>query len=133
MPIAPRWPKDLSLVEYKVAFRQQVARKVEAFVRVASPKEKRFVNLHVIALAILQILSLELADSIWQQFPCWFRTLPHHGYPTEQVVRLTGAKSRPYDFCPKQASCAFAKIPRQTRWPVVNPSGLSGWRVNPKL
>ena len=25
----------------------------------------------------------------WQQFPRWFRTLPQHGYPTEQVVRLT--------------------------------------------
>jgi hypothetical protein len=40
-------------------------------------------------LGILQILSLELADSIGQQFPRWFRTLPNHGYPTEPVVRLT--------------------------------------------
>jgi hypothetical protein len=81
MPPAPRWPKELPLAESQVAFRQQVARKVEAF--------ERFVNLHAIALGILQILSLELADSIWQGFPRWFRTLPRHGYPTEQVVRLT--------------------------------------------
>jgi hypothetical protein len=81
MPTAPRWPKGLPLAESQVAFRQQVARKVEAF--------ERFVNLNAIALGILQILSLELADSIWQGFPRWFRTLPQHGYPTEQVVRLT--------------------------------------------
>jgi DDE superfamily endonuclease len=81
MPSAPRWPKDLPLASYPETFRQQVARKVEAF--------ERFVNLHAIALGILQILSLEKANSIWQQFPHWFRTLPQHGYPTEQVVRLT--------------------------------------------
>ncbi|MGH2412983.1 MAG: transposase [Microcystaceae cyanobacterium] len=81
MPSAPRWPKDLPLAEYQEPFRQQVARKVEAF--------ERFVNLNAIALAILQVLSLEMSDSIWQQFPRWFRTLPQHGYPTEQVVRLT--------------------------------------------
>jgi hypothetical protein len=77
MPTAPRWPKDLPLAESQVAFRQQVARKVEAF--------ECFVNLNAIALGILQILSLELADSIWQGFPRWFRTLPQHGYSTEQV------------------------------------------------
>ena len=70
-----------------MAFRQQVARKVEAF--------ERFVNLHAIALGILQILSLELANSIWQGVPRWFRTLPQHGYPTEQVVRLTRQHQAP--------------------------------------
>jgi hypothetical protein len=81
LPPAPRWPKDLNLAAYPQTFRQQVARKVEAF--------ERFVNLHAIVLGILQILSLEFADLIWQQFPRWFRTLPQHGYPTEQIVRLT--------------------------------------------
>jgi hypothetical protein len=81
MPSATRWPKNLELTSYTAPFRQQVARKIEAF--------ERFVNLNAIALGILQILSLELTDSIWQQFPRWFRTLPSHGYPTEQVVRLT--------------------------------------------
>jgi DDE superfamily endonuclease len=81
MPPAPRWPKNLGLADYPNLFCQQVARKVEAF--------ERFVNLQAIALGILQVLSLELADSIWSQFPRWFRTLPQHGYPTEQVVRLT--------------------------------------------
>ena len=26
---------------------------------------------------------------IWRDFPRWFRTLPGHGYPSEQIVRLT--------------------------------------------
>jgi DDE superfamily endonuclease len=81
LPTAPRWPKDLQLASYPLAFRLQVVRKLEAF--------ERFVNLNAIALGILQILSLELADTIWPQFPRWFRSLPQHGYPTEQVVRLT--------------------------------------------
>ena len=81
MPSATRWPKNLQLSSYPESFRQSVARKVEAF--------ERFVNLNAIALGILQILSLEMTGSIWQKFPRWFRTLPSHGYPTEQVVRLT--------------------------------------------
>jgi len=75
MPPTPQWPQDLPLAEYPIAFRQQVARKIEAF--------ERFVNLNAIALGILQILCLELPNSIWQQFPRWFRTLPQNGYPTE--------------------------------------------------
>ena len=81
MPTAPRWPPNLNLADAPEAFRQQVARKVEAF--------ERFVNLQALALGILQILALEPADAIWSQFPRWFRTLPQHGYPTELVVRLT--------------------------------------------
>jgi hypothetical protein len=117
MPTAPRWPKDLPLAESQVAFRQQVARKVEAF--------ERFVNLNAIALGILQILSLELADSIWQGFPRWFRTLPQHGYPTEQVVRLTLqhqapmilAGSRPDLLLPKLlAGKATLSEPSWTPW-----------------
>jgi hypothetical protein len=51
MPPAPRWPQNLRLSDYPQDFRQQVARKLEAC--------ERFVNLHAIALDILQILSLE--------------------------------------------------------------------------
>jgi hypothetical protein len=117
MPPDPRWPKDLPLAEYQVSFRQQVARKVEAM--------ERFVNLHAIALGILQILSLELADSIWQQFPRWFRTLPQHGYPTEQIVRLTLqhqatmilARSRPVLLLQKfLAGKATRRQPSWTAW-----------------
>lgn len=68
------------------------------------------VYLHAIALAILQILSLELADSIWQQFPRWFRTLPHHGYPTEQVVRLTLQNYVPMIFAPSKPVLLLQKI-----------------------
>ncbi|NJL56700.1 hypothetical protein HC928_17230, partial [bacterium] len=59
----------------------QIGQKVEAF--------ERFVNLNGIALGILQILALELPQLIWNNFPRWFRTLPKHGYPTEQIVRIT--------------------------------------------
>lgn len=55
--------------------------KVEAF--------ERFVNLNAIVLGVLQLLALELPQSVWGNFPRWFRTLPEHGYPTEQVVRVT--------------------------------------------
>lgn len=117
MPSAPRWPKDLPLAAYPTPFRQQVVRKVEAF--------ERFVNLHAIALGILQVLSLELTDSIWQQFPRWFRTLPQHGYPTEQVVRLTLqhhapmilARSKPALLLPKfLAGKATLSAPSWTAW-----------------
>jgi DDE superfamily endonuclease len=81
LPTAPRWPTNLNWADAPEGFRQPVARKVEAF--------ERFVNLHALALGILQLLALEQADPIWSQFPRWFRTLPQHGYPTEQVVRLT--------------------------------------------
>ncbi len=72
---------DLVLDQHQQEFQQQVARKVEAF--------ERFVNLNAIALGIVQVLSLEMAEHVWQGFPGWFRTLPNHGYPTEQIVRLT--------------------------------------------
>jgi hypothetical protein len=45
--------------------------------------------LNAIVLGVLQILALELPQSVWNHFPRWFRTLPKHGYPTEQIVRLT--------------------------------------------
>ena len=81
MEQAPHWPEDMVLEQYPQEFQQQVARKVEAF--------ERFVNLNAIALGILQVLSLEMPDWVWQGFPGWFRTLPKHGYPTEQIVRIT--------------------------------------------
>jgi DDE superfamily endonuclease len=81
LPTAPRWPPNLNLANAPETLPQQVARQVEAF--------ERFVTLHALALGILQLLALEQADTIWSQFPRWFRTLPQQGYPTEQVVRLT--------------------------------------------
>jgi hypothetical protein len=81
MTINPRWPKDLILSDYEEKRQQKIKRKVEAF--------ERFVNINGIALAILQLLSLEMPTDIWKRFPRWFRTLPSHGYPSEQIVRLT--------------------------------------------
>ena len=81
MTINPRWPKDLILSHYQETRPEKIKRKVEAF--------ERFVNINGIALAILQLLSLEMPTRIWKRFPRWFRTLPNHGYPSEQIVRLT--------------------------------------------
>lgn len=78
---AARWPKNLLLADYPETFQCQVARKVEAF--------ERFINLNAIALGLLQVLALEMPNQVWAHFPLWFRTLPKHGYPSEQIVRLS--------------------------------------------
>lgn len=75
-----RWPKNLVLADFDQAFHAQVATKIEAF--------ERFVNLNAIALGLLQVLALELPNSVWTHFPCWFRTVPKHGLPSEQIVRM---------------------------------------------
>jgi hypothetical protein len=81
LPKVSRWPKNLALADCEPRLQAQVARKVEAF--------ERFVNLNAIALGLLQVLALELPDIVWAHFPRWFRTLPKHGFPSEQIVRLT--------------------------------------------
>jgi hypothetical protein len=80
MTRAASWPKNLRLDDFEPDFQAQVALKVEAF--------ERFVNLNAIALALLQLLALEQPDLIWAHFPRWFRTLPKHGLPSEQIVRI---------------------------------------------
>ena len=62
-------------------YRSKVARKLEAY--------ERFVNLSAIALGILQVLAMRCPKSVWHHFPLWLRSLPKHGYPSENVVRLT--------------------------------------------
>ena len=37
----------------------------------------------------LQVLALEMPRQVWSLFPLWFRTLPKHGFPSEQIVRLS--------------------------------------------
>ncbi|NES68828.1 MAG: hypothetical protein F6K24_28180 [Okeania sp. SIO2D1] len=80
------WPKDLILSRYLKKHQQQVKRKVEAM--------ERFLLINAIALAVLQLLSLEMPMMIWKDFPGWFRTLPSNGYPSEQIVLLTLAEQR---------------------------------------
>jgi hypothetical protein len=81
MDKTPPFPSNLCLTDFAPALQHQIQQKVEAF--------ERFVNLNAIVLGVLQILALELPQAVWNHFPCWFRTLPEHGYPTEQIVRLT--------------------------------------------
>jgi hypothetical protein len=81
MPKLKREVGDQFLHRAGEQYRAQVMRKIEAY--------ERFVNISAIALGILQILSLKYPDHIWKRFPVWLRTLPKHGYPSENVVRLT--------------------------------------------
>jgi len=81
MPRASRWPENINLAEYSEQFHAQVTTKVEAF--------ERFVTLNTIAIGLLQVLALEMPQQVWHHFPVWFRTLPKHGYPSEQIVRLS--------------------------------------------
>lgn len=81
MATALTWPQNLSLADCDEVLQQQVARKVEAF--------ERFLNLNAIALGILQVLALEMPQAVWRHLPRWFRTIPKHGYPSEQLVRLS--------------------------------------------
>jgi hypothetical protein len=76
-----QFPSNLDLANYPSIAQRQIQQKVEAF--------ERFVNLNAIVLGVLQVLALELPQTVWVNFPRWFRTLPEHGYPTEQIVRLT--------------------------------------------
>jgi hypothetical protein len=95
LPNTPQFPSNLRLADFTPTERHHIQQKVEAF--------ERFVNLNAIALGVLQILALEFPQAIWRDFPRWFRTHPEHGYPSEQIVRLTLqhqlsmilAKSRP--------------------------------------
>ena len=80
MPRASKWPGNLRLADCEALFQQQVLRKVEAF--------ERFVNLHALVLGILQVIAVEMPAQVWNNFPGWFRTVPQHGYPSEQIVKL---------------------------------------------
>jgi hypothetical protein len=77
----PLWPQNLALAKLDDTLQAQVKRKVEAF--------ERFLNLHAIALGILQVLVLESPQSVWAHLPRWFRTQPKHGYPSEQFAQLS--------------------------------------------
>ncbi|MEM9117246.1 MAG: hypothetical protein AAGD09_05120 [Cyanobacteria bacterium P01_F01_bin.56] len=80
MAATPTWPQTLTMANLDETLQAQVKRKVEAF--------ERFLNLHAMALGILQILALERPHSVWQHLPRWFHTRPKHGYPSEQFVQL---------------------------------------------
>ncbi|MEL7052579.1 MAG: hypothetical protein AAGM45_12420 [Cyanobacteria bacterium J06588_5] len=97
-----RWPKNLILADFDEVFHAQVATKVEAF--------ERFVNLNAIALGLLQVLALERPNSVWMHFPRWFRTLPEHGLPSEQVVRLALQHLQPVVLSKPMASLHLTKL-----------------------
>jgi len=81
MPKLKRRSGDQYLHRAGEEFRKQVFRKIEAY--------ERFVNISAIALGTLQLLAIQFHSHIWERFPVWLRTLPKHGCPSENVVRLT--------------------------------------------
>ena len=85
LPLSSRWPKNTILSELSETKREQINRKIEAM--------EGFVNLNALALGILQLLSLEMPAQIWRDFPCWFRTLPEHGYPSELACPFNSSRS----------------------------------------
>ncbi len=97
-----RWPKNLVLANFDDDFQAQVTSKVEAF--------ERFVNLNAIALGLLQVLALELPNTVWTHFPRWFRTLPKHGLPSEQIVRMALQHLQPTVLSKRKPSLLLAKL-----------------------
>ena len=102
MTRASSWPKNLVLADFDADFQAKVATKVEAF--------ERFVNLNAIALGLLQVLALELPNVVWAHFPQWFRTLPKHGLPSEQIVRMALQHLQPIVLAKRRPSLLLAKL-----------------------
>ena len=83
-------------------YRAQVLRKIEAY--------ERFVNISAIALGVLQLLAIRMPSVIWSRFPVWMRTLPKHGCPSENVVRLTLQHELHQSFLESNDSTLLEKI-----------------------
>jgi hypothetical protein len=117
MASASRWPANLSLVNSDEIFQRQVLAKIEAF--------ERFINLNAIALGLLQVLALEFPETVWAHFPRWFRSLPNHGFPTEQIVRLSLQHLQPVNFINSRKGLLLSKLlPRKfdtTQFPQQTP------------
>ena len=96
IPSLPTWPSNLILSDYPQDIQTQILAKVEAF--------ERFVTLNAIALGLLQVLSLEVPQAIWQYFPRWFRTLPSHGFPSERVT-LHALQAQAQSIFPQSPPC----------------------------
>ena len=102
MTRASSWPKNLVLADFDADFQAKVASKVEAF--------ERFVNLNAIALGLLQVLALELPHVVWTHFPQWFRTLPKHGLPSEQIVCMALQHLQPMVLANRRPTLFLAKL-----------------------
>ncbi len=97
-----RSPKNINIKEYSEPEQLKIMEKIEAF--------ERFVNLNALVLGILQVLSLEMPETIWSSFSGWFRTVSSSGYPSEQVVRLTLLQSGPSILAESPSSLLLTKF-----------------------
>jgi hypothetical protein len=107
MTTLSKWPTNLCLENHEEGFQQQVWAKVEAF--------ERFVNLNAIALGLLQVIALEHPKQVWAIFPRWFRSVPQHGYPSEQIVRLSLQHQQPMNLSDSSGGLLLHKLlPQKT-------------------
>lgn len=110
MEKSSKWPKNMTLADYPQAFHTQVHRKVESF--------ERFINLNAIVLGLLQVLALEMPKTVWMHFPLWFRSVPKHGYPTEQIVKLSLQRQLHFNLAKSTPSLLLTKLlDRKSRHP----------------
>lgn len=67
-------------------------------------------NLVSVIFSLLQVLALEMPQLVWLHFSRWFRTLPNHGYPTEQIVRLSIQSHLPFHLMQSRHPLLLAKL-----------------------
>ncbi len=60
------------------SYRKQVLIKKECY--------ERFVAIGIVAQGIMQYISTYFSAEVWQSYDSWLRTMPVHGYPSEQMV-----------------------------------------------
>ena len=72
MVFSSRGPKNINIKDYSEPEPLKIINKLEAC--------ERFVNLNALVLGILQALSLEMPEAIWNGFSGWFRTVSSSGY-----------------------------------------------------
>jgi hypothetical protein len=74
-----------------------------------NPKDFERFTLNTIAIALLQVLVLEMPQQVWRHFSVWFCTLPKYGYPSEQDCAYLYPRPTGYYFS-KKASPVYFQI-----------------------
>ncbi|MEL6780223.1 MAG: hypothetical protein AAFO06_23575, partial [Cyanobacteria bacterium J06597_16] len=49
-------------------------------------------------------------DTVWMHFPRWFRTVPKHGFPSEQIVRMALQHLQPTVLSKRRPALLLAKL-----------------------
>ena len=70
------------------------------------------------------MLALELPNLVWTHFPQWFRTLPKHGLPSEQIVRMALQHLQPIVLSKRKPALLLAKLLAAKRKPPETPQQI---------